>query len=108
MNREDYMREIAAAGRELFSRAEELSAAANPVALLKASISREWKWWVPSAAVAGFVLARLLRAQGPGGGKSSPSSSGAAYWVPVVAKLVPALATQIVPLILSLRSRREP
>lgn len=106
MNREDYMREIDAAGRELSARAEELSVAANPVALLKASISREWKWWVPGAAAAGFVLARLIRAQGPG--KGAPASSGASYWVPVVAKLVPALASQLVPLILSLRSRREP
>lgn len=109
MKSEDYLREIDAAGRELSARARVLSAAANPVTLVRASISRDWKWWLPAAAAAGFVAARILRAPSSGGakGSSSPASSSS-YWIPVVIKLLPAVTSQLVPLILSLRSRREP
>jgi len=42
-------------------------------------------------------------------GKSGDQTSGgAAFWVPTLIKLLPAALTQLVPLVLSLRSGRKP
>jgi len=111
MNREDYLRELEAAGGELQSRVRELAAAANPLNQLRGEVARDWKWWLPGASVAGFAVARFLRL--PAGravavGAPPTPGGGAAFWVPVLLKLLPATLTQLVPLILSLRSGRKP
>ena len=109
MNREEYLRELELAGGELQSKVRELAVAANPLNQLRSEVARDWKWWLPGASVAGFAAARLLRM--PAGkvkGRATDSAaSGAAYWVPVLLKLLPAALTQLVPLFLSLRSGRK-
>lgn len=109
MNREEYLRELEFAGGELQSKVRELAVAANPLNQLRSEVARDWKWWLPGASVAGFAAARLLRM--PAGqprikGAAGPAQ-GAAYWVPVLLKLLPAALTQLVPLFLSLRSGRK-
>lgn len=111
MNREEYLRELAAAGDELHSKVRELAVAANPINQLRNEVARDWKWWLPGASVAGFAVARFLRM--PAGravrqaGAGEAAAGGAAFWVPVVLKLLPATLTQLVPLFLSLRSGRK-
>jgi hypothetical protein len=110
MNREEYLRELDAAGDELQSKIRELATAANPLNQLRSEVSRDWKWWLPGASVAGFAVARLLRlpsGRGKGPTPGGAPSGGAAVWVPVVLKLLPATLTQLVPLFLSLRSGRK-
>lgn len=111
MNREDYLRELEAAGGELQSKVRELAAAANPLNQLRGEVARDWKWWLPGASVAGFAVARFLRlpaGRGASGRASQASAGGAGFWIPVVLKLLPGTLTQLVPLILSLRSGRKP
>jgi len=111
MNREDYLRELEAAGGELQSKARELAAAANPLNQLRGEVARDWKWWLPGASVAGFAVARFLRlpaGRGASGQAPQASVGGAGFWIPVVLKLLPGTLTQLVPLILSLRSGRKP
>jgi hypothetical protein len=110
MNREEYLRELDAAGGELQAKVRELAVAANPLNQLRSEVARDWKWWLPGASVAGFAAARLLRMplgrpKGQSGG--SPAADGAAFWVPTLLKLLPAALTQLVPLFLSLRSGRK-
>jgi len=109
MNREQYLRELETAGNELQAKVHELAAAANPLNQLRSEVARDWRWWLPGASVAGFAAARLLRF----GGKTKTGKavaapvSGAALWVPTLVKLLPAVLTQLVPLVLSLRSGRK-
>jgi hypothetical protein len=110
MNREQYLRELESAGNDLQARVRELGVAANPLNQLRSEVVRDWKWWLPGASVAGFAVARFLRPgrsaakQGIGG---AIPTSGAALWVPMLLKVLPAVLTQIVPLVLSLRSGRK-
>lgn len=111
MNREDYLRELDAAGLELRAKVHDLAAAANPLNQFRSEVARDWKWWLPGASVAGFAVARLLRfpgAQAKRGAGGVPSPDGAAFWVPTLLKLLPSVASQLVPLFLSLRSGRKP
>ena len=110
MNREDYLRELDSAGRELKRSGENLVSAANPINQLRHGVAHDWKWWLPGASVAGFAMARLLRrpAKKQKAGKADAATTGAAFWVPLLIKLVPAAAAQLVPLLLSLRSGRKP
>lgn len=111
MNREEYLSELDAAGRELQAKAHDLAAAANPLNQLRSGVARDWKWWLPGASVAGFAAARLLRPKGgraPQGGAGGSPAAGAVFWVPTLLKLLPAVASQLVPLFLSLRSGRKP
>ena len=111
MNREDYLRELESAGEQMSSSARDLAEAANPVALLRAAVGRNWKWWLPGALAAGFLAAQLMRRPGPSAGRvdrPGSLSGGAAFWVPTLIKLLPTAAAQIVPLVLSLRSARKP
>lgn len=111
MTREDYLRELDAAGGELQSKLREFAAAANPLNQLRSEVVRDWKWWLPGASVAGFAAARLLRSGGARvirGPSGEQPSGGAAFWVPILIKLLPAALTQLVPLVLSLRSGRKP
>ena len=110
MNREDYLRELESAGRDLQRSGRSLVAAANPINQLRSGVAHEWRWWLPGASVAGFALARFLRrpARKQKADKQSASRSGAAFWVPTLIKLLPAVASQLVPLFLSLRSGRKP
>lgn len=110
MNREDYLRELDSAGRELKRSGEGLAAAANPINQLRHGVVHEWKWWLPGASVAGFALARFLRrpARTRKTDKQEVARTGAALWVPILVKLVPAALAQLVPLFLSLRSGRKP
>ncbi len=109
MNREQYLRELETAGNELQAKVHQLAAAANPLNQLRSEVVRDWRWWLPGASVAGFAAARLLRS----GGKTKAAKagaapvSGAAFWVPTLVKLLPAVLTQLVPLVLSLRSGRK-
>jgi hypothetical protein len=111
MNREEYLRELESAGRELKARAHHLAEAANPINQLRGEVARDWKWWLPGASLAGFAVARLLRSvggiRGPVRTGAAPGG-GAAFWVPALVKLLPAVMTQLVPLFLSLRSGRKP
>jgi hypothetical protein len=111
MKREDYLQELETAGNELQSKVRELAVAANPLNQLRSEVARDWKWWLPGASVAGFAVARFLRMPaGRGtrhGAAGEAASGGAAFWVPVVLKLLPATLTQLVPLFLSLRSGRK-
>jgi len=110
MNREQYLRELETAGNDLQARIRELGVAANPLNQLRSEVVRDWKWWLPGASVAGFAAARFLRpgssAAKQGKGGATPAS-GAALWVPMLLKVLPAVLTQIVPLVLSLRSGRK-
>jgi hypothetical protein len=109
MSREDYLRELEVAGGELQGKFQDLTAAANPLNQLRSEVARDWKWWLPGASVAGFAVARLLRMpRGSIKSVDAASAGGAAYWVPTLLKLLPAALTQIVPLVLSLRSGRKP
>ena len=111
MNREDYLRELASAGRELQEKTHDLAEAANPLNQLRSEVARDWKWWLPGASVAGFAVARLLRpgsSSARAGRPGSTPNSGAVFWVPTLLKLLPAVASQLVPLFLSLRSGRKP
>jgi hypothetical protein len=111
MNREEYLRELDAAGLELKAKAHDLAEAANPLSQLRSGVARDWKWWLPGASMAGFATARLLRFRGatakPGRTGGQPEA-GAAFWVPTLLKFLPAVMTQLVPLFLSLRSGRKP
>lgn len=110
MNREEYLRELETAGNELQSKVRELAVAANPLNQLRNEVARDWKWWLPGASVAGFAVARFLRlpaGRATGRGEAHDAAGGAAFWVPVVLKLLPATLTQLVPLFLSLRSGRK-
>ncbi len=111
MKREDYLHEIEAAGNELHDRARHLMAAANPLNQLRHGVVRDWKWWLPGASAAGFVAARLLRSSSHKKASHKtgehPPATGAAFWVPTLLKLLPALLTQLVPLFLSVRSGRK-
>jgi hypothetical protein len=111
MNREEYLRELETAGNELQSKVRELAVAANPLNQLRSEVARDWKWWLPGASVAGFAVARFLRMPAgrtaKRGGTGEVAAGGAAFWVPVVLKLLPATLTQLVPLFLSLRSGRK-
>jgi len=109
MTREDYLRELDSAGRQLKERSGVLWTAANPVNQLRAGVVREWKWWLPGASAAGFALARFV-CRGSVGTKAKAETtptSGAALWLPIVVKLLPVLLTQLGPLFLSLRSGRK-
>ncbi len=111
MKREDFLRELDAAGREMRSSAKDLAAAANPITQLRHGVARDWKWWLPGASFAGFAAARLLRRpsrQNPlqATRKESPAG-GAVFWVPVLLRLLPGALAQLVPLFLSLRSDRN-
>ena len=109
MKREDYLRDLEASGREMRAAARDLAEAANPVNQLRSEVARDWKWWLPGASMAGFAVARLLRSprkHGPKKERPSPAA-GAAFWVPVVLKILPGLVGQLVPLFLSLRSGRK-
>lgn len=106
MNREDYLVELEAAGRDLGRRARVVADAANPLTGLRECVAENWKWWLPAAAVAGFAIARVIRPSGRGG-LPSHDSGGAAFWVPTLIKLLPSVTAQVVPLILSLRSSRK-
>ena len=111
MNREDYLRELASAGRELEEKTHDLAEAANPLNQLRSEVARDWKWWLPGASVAGFAVARLLRpgsSSARAGRPGSTPNAGAVFWVPTLLKLLPAVASQLVPLFLSLRSGRKP
>lgn len=110
MNREDYLRELEAAGRELRQNGRALVFAVNPVNQLRHGVAQDWKWWLPGASVAGFAFARLLRRppRGSAAGRPDHAANGAAYWVPLLLKFLPAVLTQLVPLFLSLRSGRKP
>ena len=111
MNREDYLRELASAGRELEEKTHDLAEAANPLNQLRSEVARDWKWWLPGAYVAGFAVARLLRpgsSSARAGRPGSTPNAGAVFWVPTLLKLLPAVASQLVPLFLSLRSGRKP
>jgi hypothetical protein len=110
MNREDYLRELESAGRELQRSGRSLVNAANPINQLRHGVVHEWKWWLPGASVAGFAIARFLRrpARDQKADKQNSARSGAAFWVPTLVKLLPAVASQLVPLFLSLRSGRKP
>lgn len=109
MNREDYLRDLEVSGREMRAAARDLAEAANPVNQLRSEVARDWKWWLPGASVAGFAVARLLRAPGKRGpGKELPSpAGGAVFWIPTLLKVLPGLLGQLVPLFLSLRSGRK-
>lgn len=109
MNREQYLSELETAGNELQAKVHELAAAANPLNQLRSEVARDWRWWLPGASVAGFAAARLLRSGGKTktGKAGSAPVSGAAFWVPTLVKLLPAVLTQLVPLVLSLRSGRK-
>ena len=109
MNREQYLRELETAGNELQAKVHELAAAANPLNQLRNEVARDWRWWLPGASVAGFAAARLLRSGGKtkAGKAAAAPVSGAAFWVPALVKLLPAVLTQLVPLVLSLRSGRK-
>jgi hypothetical protein len=110
VNREDFLREIDEAGRQLRSSGRELAAAANPVNQLRAGVAKDWRWWLPGASVAGFAVARLLRRPvGPPSVRSAREgvAGGAAFWVPLLLRLVPGALTQLMPLFLSLRSGRN-
>jgi hypothetical protein len=110
MNRDDYLRELESAGRELKRSGDNLLAAANPVNQLRHGVVHDWKWWLPGASVAGFALARFLRRPARRQEMSKPAAArtGAALWVPLLIKLLPATVSQLVPLFLSLRSGRKP
>lgn len=111
MNRGDYLREMEAAGRELRRSGEALVSAANPVNQLRYGVAHDWKWWLPGASVAGFAVARLLLRPSRRAIVASPDGAargGAAFWVPLLVKVVPAVLSQLVPLLLSLRSGRKP
>lgn len=109
MNREEYLRELEVAGRDLQAKIHDLAAAANPLNQLRSEVARDWKWWLPGASVAGFAVARLLRMpRGGGQRKDNAGAAGAAYWIPLLLKLLPGALTQLVPLVLSLRSGRKP
>lgn len=109
MNREDYLRELDFAGGELQAKLHDLAAAANPLNQLRSEVARDWKWWLPGASVAGFAAARLLRTPHGGSKRADGApSGGAAFWIPTLLKLLPAALTQLVPLVLSLRSGRKP
>ena len=110
MNREDYLRELDSAGRELKRSGANLVSAANPINQLRHGVAHEWKWWLPGASVAGFALARLLRRparQAKAAGHDA-AQTGAAFWVPLLVKWAPAALAQLAPLLLSLRSGRKP
>jgi hypothetical protein len=111
MNREQYLRELETAGNDLQARIRELGVAANPLNQLRSEVVRDWKWWLPGASVAGFAAARFLRLGGSAAAKhgkgASIPASGAALWIPMLVKVLPAVLTQIVPLVLSLRSGRK-
>jgi predicted NBD/HSP70 family sugar kinase len=110
MNREDYLRELDSAGRELKRSGANLVSAANPINQLRHGVAHEWKWWLPGASVAGFALARLLRRparQAKAVGHDA-AQTGAAFWIPLLVKLLPAALAQLAPLLLSLRSGRKP
>ena len=111
MKRDDYLRELETAGQEMSSSARDLAAAANPLTLLRESVACGWKWWLPGALAAGFLASQLMRPSVGRKGHGDPSASssgGAAFWVPVVLKLLPAVTAQLMPLFLSLRSCRKP
>jgi hypothetical protein len=111
MNRDEYLRELDSAGLELKAKAHDLAEAANPLNQLRSEVARDWKWWLPGASVAGFAAARLLRpgrARATHGKSGDQAAGGAAFWVPTLIKLLPAALTQLVPLVLSLRSGRKP
>lgn len=110
MNREDYLRELDSAGRELKRSGANLVSAANPINQLRQGVAHEWKWWLPGASVAGFALARLLRRparQGKVAGQDA-AQTGAVFWIPLLVKFLPAALAQLAPLLLSLRSGRKP
>lgn len=110
MTREDFLRELDDAGRQMRSSARDLASAANPFKQLRVGVARDWKWWLPGASVAGFALARWLRrphrpkTRRPA--KEAPAG-GAVFWVPLLLRLVPGALSQLVPLFLSLRSGRN-
>jgi hypothetical protein len=111
MNRDEYLRELESAGLELKAKLHDLAEAANPINQLRSEVARDWKWWLPGASMAGFAVARLLRSGGNRvmrGKSGDQTSGGAAFWVPTLIKLLPAALTQLVPLVLSLRSGRKP
>jgi hypothetical protein len=111
MNRDEYLRELESAGLELKAKLHDLAEAANPINQLRSEVARDWKWWLPGASMAGFAVARLLRSGGTRvmrGKSGDQTSGGAAFWVPTLIKLLPAALTQLVPLVLSLRSGRKP
>jgi|GEM_PF-1270466 hypothetical protein len=111
MNREEYLRELDSAGSELNARARDLAEAANPLHQLRSEIARDWRWWMPCASVAGFAAALLLRPKSDRTQQvriQGVARSGAAFWVPTLLKLLPAAVSQLIPLLLSLRSGRKP
>lgn len=110
MNREEYLRQLDSAGDELFAKGQLLVSAANPLNQLRDEVARDWKWWLPGASVAGFAAARwfrLPRGKGVRGDMGSSGQGGAAFWVPTLLKLLPAILAQLVPVFLNFRAGRK-
>jgi hypothetical protein len=107
MNREDYLRELETAADDWNRSIRELATAANPLNQLRHGITKDWKWWLPGASVAGFAAARmLLWPRRPEARRTAPGA-GASFWVPALLKILPPLLAQLAPVILSLRSDRK-
>lgn len=110
MTKEEFLRELDQAGRQVHSSARDLATAANPFRQLRMGVARDWKWWLPGASVAGFAFARWMRLPGRPQRKrlaKEAPAGGAVFWVPLLLRLVPGALSQLVPLILSLRSGRN-
>lgn len=107
MNREDYLRELEVAAVDWNHSIRDLATAANPLNQLRHGITKDWKWWLPGASVAGFAAARMLL--GPRGAKTvgKTGNPGAVFWISTLVKVLPPLLSQLAPVILSLRSDRK-
>lgn len=110
MKREDHIRRVEEAEQALVMATSHLAEVANPVNQLRRRVAGDWQWWLPGAAIAGFVLATFRRppstarpARSRGG-----APTGAAFWIPTLLRLLPAASAQLIPLFLSLRNDRKP
>ena len=104
MNREDYLRELDAAGQTVHLRLHEIGTALRPANVVR----RRWKWWLSGASLPGFALARFCRCSSRQKSPSrlvSAAAGGAAFWVPLLLKTAPTILRQLLPLFLSFQDR---
>lgn len=99
MTRDEYLRQISESRRTMRDEWAVFRQEVNPLTHLRRSVRRDWRWWLPGAALAGFGASLVTRLRGGrprAAGKAAQPAAGKAFWIPLILKWTLPLAGQIV------------